>query len=65
MQRDGFDLEDQFSAGSKSLLDQILDDFLLAVDRNRFSTGEPGQVDPVSSASEPQLDAVMDETFLL
>ncbi len=41
--------------------DQVLDDLLLAVDRDRAAAGELGQRDPVPRAAEAQLDALVHE----
>ena len=41
--------------------DEVLDDLLLAVDRDRPAVGEPAEVDAVALAVEAQLEAAVDE----
>src|SRR5450755_3158522 len=63
MQRDRLDLKEDLAGRSHSRLDQILDDFLLAIDRDRSPAGELGQVYSMPGAAKAQLDAVMKESF--
>ena len=53
------DLEVQRQPGLQPRADQVLDDLLLAVDRDRAAAGQVAQRDPVALAAEPQLDAVV------
>ena len=55
------DLEVQRQPGLQPRADQVLDDLLLAVDRDRAAAGQIAQRDPVALAAEPQLDAVVDQ----
>ena len=59
------DLEVQRQAGLQPRADQVLDDLLLAVDRDRAAAGEVAQRDPVALAAEPQLDAVVHEPLAM
>src|ERR1700693_4389335 len=63
MQRDRLDLKEDLAGRSHSRLDQILDDFLLAIDRDRSPAGELGQVYSMPGAAKAQLDTVMKESF--
>ena len=54
-------LEVQRQAGLQARVDEVLDDLLLAVDRDRAPAREVRQRDPVPLAVEAQFDAVVDE----
>ncbi len=58
------DLEDQGPAAVEAGGDQVLDDLLLAVDRDPAPAGELVEGDVVVAALEAQVDAVMDEALL-
>ena len=58
------DVEQDFAARAKGGTDQIFHDFLLAVDRYRFS-GQRSEVDTMPSAVETQFDAGMTQSFAL
>ncbi len=60
--RDGVE---ERAAGGTARRDQILDDPVLAVDRDRAPAGQLAQRDPVAPAEEAQLDPVVDEPFAL
>ena len=55
-------LEPDLATVRQSLLDQVLDHFLLAVDRDP-SAGQAAEVDAVLLAGKAQLDAVVHETL--
>ncbi len=59
--RDVLDLEADVAAVAFADGDQVLDDLLLAVDRDRPPAGQRAQVDAVALAVEAQLDPVVDE----
>ena len=61
VERDVGDLEAGFAAVAQARGDEVLDDLLLAVDRDRPPAGEPAEVDAVALAVEAQLDAAVDE----
>ena len=56
----GSRLEEDLSAGFEPGPDQVLDHFLLAVDRYRQPVGQVGEVDTVTAAVEAQFDPVVD-----
>ena len=58
-------LEDNLAAGRQPRRDQILDDFVLSVDGHRAPSGQPAQIDAMSTAAEAQFDPVMHETQTL
>src|SRR5918999_846490 len=60
---DVLDLEQQGRARREAGGDQILDDLLLAVDRDPPAAGELVEGDAVSLAAEAQLDAVVHEAL--
>jgi hypothetical protein len=53
----------ELSARRNAQSDQVLHQFLLAIDRNGASFGEVTQGDPMALAVEPHLHAMMDQTF--
>ena len=53
------DLEVQRQPGAEPRGDEVLDDLLLAVDRDALPAGQVREVDPVRAAGEPQLDALV------
>ncbi len=65
VETDGFGLEDDLPARVEPGGDEVLDDLVLAVHRDRTPSGELVHVDAVALPTEPQLDAVMDHTLLL
>jgi len=60
---DVLDIEQQRRARLDARGDQVLDDLLLAVDRDPLAAGELVEGDAVSLAAEAQLDAVVNEAF--
>src|SRR5690606_1008648 len=56
------DLEERRTAGGVPRGDEVLDDVLLTVDPDR-ATGQVGQRDPVATAVESELDAVVRYAF--
>ncbi len=62
MQRRLRHAETQCPAGSQARCDQILDDFVLRVDRDRMA-GKSGQVDTAPLAFESQFKTVMQRPF--
>ena len=59
------DLEQERSAGLDAGGDQVLHDLLLAVDRDAAAAGELVERDPVPTATEAQLHAVVHEPLAL
>jgi hypothetical protein len=58
-------LEQERLAGVQTSLDQVLDDLLLAVDRDPTAPGQLVKRDAMRAAVEPQLDPVMNEALPL
>src|SRR5206468_4655845 len=56
-------LEEQRAACVEPRRDQVLDDLLLAVDRDRPALGELLEWDPMTLAIEAQLDALVDQAL--
>src|SRR5262249_17171990 len=54
--------EHDLSAGGEARGDQILYDFVLAVNRDRAS-GQLAEIDAMTSAVEAQLDSAVDQAF--
>src|SRR5438132_5408083 len=59
------DVEQNGGTRTEPCVDQVLDDLLLAIHRDRSSTGQLRHVDAMPYATEAQLDAVMDKAFTL
>jgi len=59
-----FNLEQDAAAGCDSSLNEIFDDFVLAVDGNR-APGEILEINAVALSPEPQFDAVVNESHAL
>jgi hypothetical protein len=64
MYADIFDFEENLAIAFQARADQVLDDFVLAIHRNG-AAGEIFEVNAVASASEADLDAVVDQAFAL
>ena len=65
MHTDVAHLEEDLLARVEARLDEVLDDLVLRVDRDRTPAGEPAEIDAMAAPAEAQLDAVMDEAFAL
>ena len=65
VQADVANAEQDLSPGLDPRLDQILDDFVLGIDGDRFAAGQVAEVDAMPLPTEAQLDAGMDEAFAL
>ena len=65
MHGDVLDLVEQRPAGREAGLDEVGDDPVLAVDRDRAAAGQLAHRDPVAPSREAELDAVMDEALRL
>ena len=63
--RDVRHLEEERAAGVEALRDEVLDDLLLAVQRDRAAAGQVAQRDAVAAAAEAQLDAVVHHPLAL
>ena len=64
VQADAVDLEEQRKAGIEPRPDQILDHLSLAVDRRHAPAGQLAERDPMSAATEPQLDGMLDKALV-
>ena len=62
-ERDVAHLEMDGAAGGEACGDQILDQLVLAIDRDALAAGERGKVDPVSVPGEADLDPVMGQAL--
>ena len=51
--------EYDLTSGGQPRRDQILDDFVLSVNRDRAAARQPAQIDAMAAAGEAQLDAMM------
>src|SRR5262245_51156216 len=58
-----FDLEEDFRARIETRVDQIFDDFGLAIYRNGAPASQLAQVDSVATPAKTQLDAAMNESL--
>ena len=56
-------LEQDLPAGGKPHRNQVLDHFLLTVDRDRTPAGQRRKVDAVSLATEAQFDAAVNQAL--
>jgi hypothetical protein len=65
LQPDHLSLEVHLAAGIQLGLDQVFDDFLLAVDRDSAALRQLEHIDAMPPAVEAQLDSVMDQAFAL
>ena len=54
-------LKHNLAAGAQPRRDQILDDFVLRVDRHGAAAGETAQIDAMAAAAEAQFEAVMSQ----
>jgi len=63
MHRDIFRLKNNRETRFEPRCDQILDHFLLRVNRDGLASGQVVKVDAMAAAVESQLDAVMGESF--
>jgi hypothetical protein len=62
---DGFRFVEQLPACGTARGREIFQDFVLRVDRDRFSAGEIGEIDAMPGAVETQLDTGVDQAFSL
>jgi hypothetical protein len=60
---DGFRFVEELPAGGTASGREIFQDFVLRVDRDRFSAGEIGEINAMPSAIETQFDTGVDEAF--
>ncbi len=60
-----FDFEENLAAGGEPRIGQILDHFVLRIDRDRLAAGEFREIDAMGALAEAQIYAVVDEAFAL
>ena len=59
------DFEYDLPTGGEPRISEIFYDLVLCIDGDRFSTGEIGEIDAMTTPIEAQFDSVMNETLLL
>src|SRR5579872_2699629 len=62
---DIIDFENDLPAGREARIGEVSDDLVLRVYRDAFSARQIGEIDPMAMSVEAQLDAMMDEPYLL